>query len=133
VDAAAFAAALRPDTVLASVMLANNETGTLQPVAELAAMACERGVLFHCDAVQALGKVPLDVEALGVDLLSLSAHKAHAPKGLGVLYIRNGVAVSPLVSGGGQERNLRSGTENVPGIVGFGRACDLAEQWPRAA
>ncbi len=126
VDPAAFEAALRPGTALASVMLANNETGALQPVAELARIARERGVLFHTDAVQALGKIAVDVEALGVDLLSLSAHKVHGPKGVGALYVRDGVELEPLIYGGGQERGLRAGTENVAGIVGFGKACEIA-------
>ncbi len=126
VEAGTFAAALRPDTVLASIMLANNETGAIQPVRELARLARERGVLFHTDAVQALGKIPLNVEELGVDLLALSAHKVHGPKGVGALYVREGVELVPLVHGGGQERGLRAGTENVPGIVGFGKACEIA-------
>lgn len=118
--------ALRDDTVLVSVMLVNNEIGTIQPVAEIAAAARARGVVVHTDAVQALGKLPLDVEALGVDLLSVSAHKVHGPKGVGALYVRAGVELVPLLHGGGQERGLRSGTENVAGLVGFGRACELA-------
>ena len=126
VDPSAFSAALRPDTVLASVMLANNETGALQPIAELARIARERGILFHTDAVQALGKIPLDVDELGVDLLSVSAHKIHGPKGVGALYVRDEVDLLPLVRGGDQERGLRAGTENVPGIVGFGKACEIA-------
>jgi len=120
------AKALRPDTLLVSVMAANNETGALQPVRELARMAREAGALFHTDAVQAFGKVPVDVEELGVDLLSVSAHKLYGPKGVGALYLRRGVDLAPLVRGGGQEHGLRAGTENVPGIVGFGTACDLA-------
>jgi cysteine desulfurase NifS len=123
------AAALRPETILVSVMMANNEIGTLQSISELAALTHQHGALFHTDAVQALGKVPIDVQEMEVDLLSLSAHKAHGPKGVGALYVKNGVRLSPLIDGGGQERKLRSGTENVPGIVGFGKACDLAVQW----
>ena len=119
-------AALDDRTRLVSVMLANNETGVIQPVAELAALARERGVLFHTDAVQAVGKIPVDVESLGVDLLTLSAHKLHGPKGLGALFVRQGVSLDPLVSGGHQEQGLRAGTENVPGIVAFGKAAELA-------
>jgi cysteine desulfurase NifS len=119
-------AALDDRTGLVSVMLANNETGALQPVAELAALARERGALFHTDAVQAVGKIPVDVEALGVDLLTLSAHKFHGPKGMGALFVRQGVSLDPLVSGGHQEQGLRAGTENVLGIAGFGTAAELA-------
>ena len=122
------AKAMRPDTALVSIMIANNEIGTIQPIAELAAVAREGGALFHTDAVQALGKLSLDVDRLGVDLLSVSAHKLHGPKGVGALYFRRGVVLSPLIHGGGQEHKLRSGTENVPGVVGFGRACELAIQ-----
>jgi cysteine desulfurase NifS len=118
--------AITEKTRLVSIMTANNETGAVQPVAELAAVAKERGVLFHTDAVQAAGKIPVDVEALGVDLLTLSGHKFHGPKGIGVLYVRKGVDLEPLVHGGGQERGLRSGTENVPGIIGIGRAAEVA-------
>lgn len=120
--------AIRPDTLLVSVMLANNETGALQPVPELAAISHQRGALFHCDAVQALGKLELDVEKLGVDLLSLSSHKVHGPKGVGALYLGKDVALQPIITGGGQERGLRAGTENVAGIAGFAKAVELALQ-----
>jgi cysteine desulfurase len=128
VDAGAFAASLRPDTVLAAVMYANNELGTIQPVAELASLARERGVAFLTDAVQAPGALPLNVEQLGVDALSLSAHKCYGPKGVGALYVRSGTPLEPIVYGGGQESGRRSGTENVAGIVGFARALALAEE-----
>ena len=120
------AAALRPTTRLVSVMAANNVVGTVQPMTELAALAHEAGALFHTDAVQAAGKLPLSVDRSAVDLLSLSAHKLHGPKGIGALYVRSGVELSPIVYGGGQERGLRSATENVAGIVGFGQATLLA-------
>jgi cysteine desulfurase NifS len=119
-------ATLRDDTVLVSIMTANNEVGTIQPIAELAALAHERGALFHTDAVQAAGKIPLDVDEFGVDLATISAHKMHGPKGIGALFVRRGVTLEPLVHGGGQEHGLRSGTENVAGLVGFGRAAQLA-------
>jgi cysteine sulfinate desulfinase/cysteine desulfurase-like protein len=128
VDPSALADAIRPDTVLISIMLANNELGTVQPVTEMAKLARERGILFHTDAIQALGKIPVDVEELGVDLLSLSAHKLYGPKGVGALYVRSGVELVSLIHGGGQERAVRAGTENVPGVVGFGKASDLARQ-----
>lgn len=113
-------------TCLVSIMMANNETGTIQPIAELAHIAREKGVLFHSDAVQAIGKMPVDVESLGVDLLSLSGHKLYAPKGCGALFHRTGVTFDPIISGGSQEGGLRAGTENVIGIVGFGKAAELA-------
>jgi cysteine desulfurase NifS len=121
-------AAIAGDTVLVSIMLANNEVGTIQPVAELCAVAHEQGVPFHTDAVQAAGKVPIDVQALDVDLLSLSGHKFHGPKGVGVLYVKRGIELAPLIHGGKQEAGLRAGTENVPAIVGMGRAAELARQ-----
>jgi len=128
VDIEVFRSALRPDTTLATIMYANNEIGSIQPVTRLAAIAREAGVPFHTDAVQALGKIPLDVESLGVDMASVSAHKVQGPKGVGALFIRDGVELSPLVDGGGQERGMRAGTENVAGIVGFGKACEIAQR-----
>jgi cysteine desulfurase NifS len=120
--------AMRRDTLLVTIMTANNETGVIQPVQELAAVAHEKGSLFHTDAVQAVGKIPLDVNELGADLLSLSGHKFHAPKGVGALYIRNGIVIDSLVHGGRQEHNLRAGTENIIGIVGIGKAAEIALQ-----
>ena len=119
-------AAVRPDTILISVMFANNEIGTLEPIAEIGALAGKRGILFHTDAVQAYGQVPIRVRELGIDLMSVSAHKLNGPKGVGCLYVRNGLKLGPFVHGGGQERSRRAGTENVPGIVGFGAAARRA-------
>lgn len=124
-------AAMRPDTAIASVMFANNETGVIQPIAEIGALCHKRGVLFHTDAVQAYGKVPLDVEAMNIDLLSMSAHKVYGPKGVGALYVRRRrprVRLAPQIHGGGHERGNRSGTLNVSGIVGFGAAARLARE-----
>ncbi|MFF3557661.1 cysteine desulfurase family protein [Streptomyces tsukubensis] len=126
VDPAALAAALTDHTVLVSVMAANNETGALQPVAALAAAAHARGALFHCDAAQAVGKIPVDVGALGVDLLTVVGHKMYAPKGSAALYVRDGAALEPVVYGGAQERGLRAGTENVALAVALGAAAEIA-------
>lgn len=120
------ARALRPDTILVSVMHVNNEIGTIQPIAEIAEIAHAQGVLVHTDAVQSAGKIPVSMEALGVDLLALSAHKIYGPKGVGALIRRKGVPLHPILTGGGHERGFRAGTENVPGIVGFGVAAELA-------
>lgn len=119
-------AAIRPDTILISVMAANNEIGTIQPLEEIGRIAKEHGVLFHTDAVQAYGHIPLDVEKMNIDMLSASGHKLNGPKGIGILYIRKGVKIRSFIHGGAQERNRRAGTHNVPGIVGFGKAAELA-------
>jgi cysteine desulfurase len=126
VDPDAVRAAIRHDTVLISIMHSNNEIGTLGPIAEIGAIARERGILFHTDATQSAGIIPVDVQGLNVDLLSLSAHKRYGPKGVGALYLRLGAKVEPLLHGGSQERGRRGGTENVPAIVGFGEAARLA-------
>lgn len=120
--------AIRDDTRLITIMHSNNEVGTLQPIAEIAQIAREREIKVHTDAVQSLGKVPLDVDEAGVDMMAFSAHKIHGPKGVGALYIRKGFRPEPIIHGGGQERRIRAGTENVPGIVGFGRAVALAAE-----
>lgn len=123
------AKAITPKTILVSVMLANNEIGTVNPIAEIGRICKEKGVLFHTDAVQGVGKVEIDVQKMGIDLLSMSAHKIYGPKGVGALYVRRKgprVRLSPIIHGGGHERGMRSGTLNVPGIVGFGKACEVA-------
>ena len=121
--------AITDRTVLISIMLVNNEIGVIQPIAEIGKIAKERGILFHCDATQGIGKVPVDVQTMGIDLLSYTAHKLYGPKGIGALYVRRKnprVRLSPIIDGGGHERGMRSGTLNVPGIVGFGKACEIA-------
>jgi len=119
--------AITKKTILISVMHANNEIGTIEPIANIGTLAQEKGVYFHTDAVQTFGKIPIDVEKMGVDLLSASSHKIYGPKGVGALYVKKGIEIQPLIHGGGHENGLRSGTENVAGIVGFGKAAELAE------
>src|SRR5574341_566021 len=131
VDPGAVVEAITPRTILVTLMLANNEIGTIQPLAEVGKICKGRGVLFHSDAVQGAGKIPANVDTLGVDLMSLTAHKLYGPKGVGALYVRMGkprVRLVAQIDGGGHEKGRRSGTLNVPGIVGFGKACELAEQ-----
>lgn len=119
-------AAIRPETILISVMTANNEIGTIQPIAEIGKIAHENGILFHTDAVQAFGHIPIDVDAMNIDMLSASGHKINGPKGIGIMYIRKGVKIRSFIHGGAQERKRRAGTHNVPGIVGFGKAIEIA-------
>lgn len=127
VDPDAARQAITPGTILISIMHANNEVGTIQPIEEIGRIAREKGVVFHTDAIQTAGKLPLDTRRLAADLISLSAHKLYGPKGVGALFIRKGTRIHPLLHGGAQERNRRAGTENVAGIVGFGKACELAQ------
>ena len=128
VDLQALEKAIRPETILVTMMLANNETGTLQPVSEIAEITKKRGIPLHTDAVQAIGKIPVNVDELGVDLLSVSGHKIYAPKGIGALYVRRGTKIDPLFHGGHHERRKRPGTENVPSIVGLAKAMELARE-----
>ena len=118
---------LTDDTCLVSIMFGNNEVGTVQQISEIAKICNEQKIPFHTDAIQAVGKIPIDVKKLGIDLLSISSHKLHGPKGIGALYIKNGTNIDPMILGGGQELGLRSGTENVANIVGFGKACEIAK------
>lgn len=128
VDPAEVEAAIRPDTILISIMYVNNEVGSVQPITEIGAIAKKHGVLFHTDAVQALGNVPIDVKTMNIGMMSMSSHKIYGPKGIGAIYIRSGVNLPTYIHGGAQERKKRAGTENVPGIVGFGKAAELACQ-----
>ncbi len=120
--------AITEETILITIMHANNEIGTIQPIAEIGTIAKDKGIVFHTDAVQTVGKIPVDVKELNVDLLSLSSHKLYGPKGVGALYVRKGVRLEPIMHGGGHERGIRPGTENVPGIVGLGKACSIAQE-----
>ena len=129
VDVGRLREAVTEKTILISIMAANNEVGTIQPVGEIGRLAKEKGILFHCDATQGVGKIPMDVEEMGIDLLSMSGHKIYGPKGIGALYVRSKkpkVRLYPIIDGGGHERGMRSGTLNVPGIVGLGKACQIA-------
>jgi cysteine desulfurase len=117
---------LSDNTCLVSIMFANNEVGTIEPISKIAKLCNEKNIPFHTDAIQAVGKIPIDVKKLGIDLLSISSHKINGPKGIGALYIRKGIDIDPIILGGGQENGLRSGTENVANIVGFGKACEIA-------
>jgi cysteine desulfurase len=128
IDLEGLRAAMRQDTILLTIMFANNETGTIFPMEEIGAMARERGILFHSDAVQAVGKLPIDLRRLPVDILSFSGHKLYAPKGIGGQYIRKGTKLPALIHGGAQELNYRAGTENIPAIVGLGKACEIAKR-----
>ena len=128
IDLAKLESTISEKTALVSVMLANNEVGTIQPIKEIAQICKKYGILLHTDAVQAVGKIPADVKDLGVDLMSISSHKINGPKGVGALYIRNGIILDPFILGGGQENGMRSGTESVANIVGFGKACQLAKE-----
>ena len=125
VDPEAVRAAIRPETILVSIMMANNEVGTIEPIKEIGAVCREAGVLFHTDAVQAVGHIPVDVQDMNIDLLTLTAHKFHGPKGVGAVYIKKGVRVPAMITGGGQENKKRAGTENVPGIVGLAKALEI--------
>jgi len=121
-------AAIKSSTILISIMTANNEIGTIQPIEEISKMAHDNNIVFHTDAVQAVGNIPIDVSEMGIDLLSLSGHKINAPKGIGALYIKNGIQVEKIINGGHQEKDKRAGTENVAGIVGLGKACEIANK-----
>ena len=127
VDLSILKNSLSDNTCLVSIMFGNNEIGTIEPIAQIAQLCNEQNIPFHTDAVQAVGKIPIDVKKLGIDLLSISSHKINGPKGIGALYIRKGIDINPIILGGGQEHGLRSGTENVANIVGFGKACELAQ------
>ena len=127
VDPSVLKSHISEKTILVSIMFGNNEVGTIQAISEISKICNENNILFHTDAVQAVGKVSLDVKKLGIDLLSVSSHKLYGPKGIGALYIKNGIGIDPVILGGGQEHGLRSGTENVASIVGFGKACEIAK------
>lgn len=128
IDLDLFRRSIKPQTILVTVMFANNETGTIFPIKEIGEITREKGVVFHTDAIQAVGKVPIDLKRLPVDILSLSGHKLNAPKGIGAQFIRRGTKISPLIHGGGQEYGLRAGTENIPYIIGLGKACEIANR-----